>query len=593
MECADVAVCNVNEQTCECPKGYEGDGYRCFDKDECSLKTHHCDVNSDCKNAIGSYHCECPNGYMADQSGSNCVDIDECELKMHDCHAPEDWAATPLDTRMQLGLYSSFCINTVGSFSCECDEPGFVGNGTFCQQVSPAVQAAYQQSGPYRIASEFTVDLDSCAAVHGSLNSSFILSGKPPFEINVETVRTPYEVTSLQTLVMEKPFQVRVRIDGITSEPMFADEQVYNLRVSDYQYATVFADGDQPVQSETKTIINLRIGNRICSRIAENVPTYVQLSPTHLHYGASLIISNFDRKHPMLGEMVKVLLQIAEPFLRSDFRFVSLDVAAVRSIPANGNMPNSTAIDFIFAFDPDDSTISMKSIVNVIQECLDYFENYLVEMYKVRRGDLNQSLKWSHARGRDGMIFILACCVVGLVAIALSSFTSFCAHSDNFMALGRNGRLGAHLPSVVSFILPTCVTLLEAISITWVWYDYHRSGFPILTFSKPIAAFLIAEGIVSVLALVAMCVTNVYRARYPTELVDLHLSLESLAYTFLLLLVQLPTNFVVYAYVARFKAASQPLPVSFIIKVRHLFYSFFVSNAEQTPKMACRLIIRQ
>ena len=69
------------------------------------MKTHQCDSNSDCKNTVGSYHCECPNGYMANSDGSKCVDIDECEIDMHNCHQPEDWAATPIETRMQLGLF--------------------------------------------------------------------------------------------------------------------------------------------------------------------------------------------------------------------------------------------------------------------------------------------------------------------------------------------------------------------------------------------------------------------------------------------------------------------------------------------------------
>lgn len=166
-----------------------------------------------------------------------------------------------------------------------------------------------------------------------------------------------------------------------------------------------------------------------------------------------------------------------------------------------------------------------------------------------------------------GLTFILAACVLGLAAIAVSSFTSFCNWSDNFMALAPNGRLGPHIPSVISFVFPTVFTLLEVITMTWIWFDYQRTGFPILSFSKSIAALLITEGVLSIMVLIGMCVGNVYRARYPTELVDLHFSIEALAYCFILVFIQLPTNFVAYTYVVRFKAPSQPLPVSFIIKV--------------------------
>ena len=104
MECADVAVCNVQELTCDCPNGYEGDGYRCFDLDECLLKTHNCDPNSECKNTIGSYQCECPNGYTSNFDGSKCIDLDECKIKMHNCHEPEDWGATNEEKRLQSGI---------------------------------------------------------------------------------------------------------------------------------------------------------------------------------------------------------------------------------------------------------------------------------------------------------------------------------------------------------------------------------------------------------------------------------------------------------------------------------------------------------
>jgi hypothetical protein len=62
-----------------------------------------------------------------------------------------------------------------------------------------------------------------------------MITGKAPFEINVETVKLPFAVTSLQNLIMEKPYFVKLRIDGIPSEPMFADEEEYTILISDYQ----------------------------------------------------------------------------------------------------------------------------------------------------------------------------------------------------------------------------------------------------------------------------------------------------------------------------------------------------------------------
>ena len=39
--------------------------------DECTLGTHTCDTNSKCINTVGSYNCECYIGYNGD--GYNCT----------------------------------------------------------------------------------------------------------------------------------------------------------------------------------------------------------------------------------------------------------------------------------------------------------------------------------------------------------------------------------------------------------------------------------------------------------------------------------------------------------------------------------------
>lgn len=97
------------------------------DVNECLGAPNPCSF--DCRNTEGSYECVCPKGYQVD-GGRSCVgkyivrislikkwksvhcwilqlstDVDECSTKQHNCQY--------------------LCINTVGSFKCECPH-GFV-----------------------------------------------------------------------------------------------------------------------------------------------------------------------------------------------------------------------------------------------------------------------------------------------------------------------------------------------------------------------------------------------------------------------------------------------------------------------------------
>lgn len=80
---------------CVCLEGYAGDPYNvligCIDIDECKDPSNHtCDNEnpvSNCYNSVGSYVCECPDGYerIAGHAGI-CIDIDECKTGLHLCN---------------------------------------------------------------------------------------------------------------------------------------------------------------------------------------------------------------------------------------------------------------------------------------------------------------------------------------------------------------------------------------------------------------------------------------------------------------------------------------------------------------------------
>ena len=51
-------------------------GLYCDDFDECNDDTHRCDNNADCGNTVGSYQCRCRIGFNGD--GYECFDANEC-----------------------------------------------------------------------------------------------------------------------------------------------------------------------------------------------------------------------------------------------------------------------------------------------------------------------------------------------------------------------------------------------------------------------------------------------------------------------------------------------------------------------------------
>ena len=77
-----------------------------------------CDLNSECLNTVGSFSCNCNIGFEGD--GFNCTNIDECQLTP--CHANAD------------------CIDTEGSFECSCNQ-GFSGDGFSCIDIDECFES--------------------------------------------------------------------------------------------------------------------------------------------------------------------------------------------------------------------------------------------------------------------------------------------------------------------------------------------------------------------------------------------------------------------------------------------------------------------
>jgi hypothetical protein len=105
----DGGICSnaLGTFSCECAEGWTGDGTTeadgCVDDDECDLGTDTCDDNAAWSNIGGSFECECNDGWSGD--GFTCEDVNECaSMDLNSCD--------PLAT----------CVNNDASYDCECPD---------------------------------------------------------------------------------------------------------------------------------------------------------------------------------------------------------------------------------------------------------------------------------------------------------------------------------------------------------------------------------------------------------------------------------------------------------------------------------------
>lgn len=116
--CNKNAVCQntVGGYQCECTNGYRGDGFHCYDINECEKNSQSvvCHPQAQCHNLPGSYTCECPLGWRGDG-------IIEC-LNPEDalCQYPKKVCKWEKDFNSTACLSVPFGIEGKFKSICEC-----------------------------------------------------------------------------------------------------------------------------------------------------------------------------------------------------------------------------------------------------------------------------------------------------------------------------------------------------------------------------------------------------------------------------------------------------------------------------------------
>ncbi|RLU27266.1 hypothetical protein DMN91_001067 [Ooceraea biroi] len=131
--CSHSCISTSLSYKCECPLGYilNEDGNTCKDVDECENIAMN-DCSHDCINLKGSYSCSCPPGFKLGEDNRTCIVIipytcansegDDCTCPEGHTYLQEEHICKDIDECQDESRHncSHFCINTSGSYYCEC-----------------------------------------------------------------------------------------------------------------------------------------------------------------------------------------------------------------------------------------------------------------------------------------------------------------------------------------------------------------------------------------------------------------------------------------------------------------------------------------
>ncbi|KAG8146711.1 hypothetical protein E2320_013826, partial [Naja naja] len=114
--------------------------------DECEYDLHDCQPSQQCINTIGSFHCQCPEGYR--KIGTECVDIDECRYRycQHRCvNSPGSFTCQYVNECEMGAPCKQRCFNTYGTFICRCNQGYELDHDGFtCKDINECESDSHQ-----------------------------------------------------------------------------------------------------------------------------------------------------------------------------------------------------------------------------------------------------------------------------------------------------------------------------------------------------------------------------------------------------------------------------------------------------------------
>ncbi|PIK46326.1 putative fibrillin-1 [Apostichopus japonicus] len=200
VTCKDEIAPEANATCGQCPTGLDGNGFKCYDTDECLEAQFNTSCEQLCVNTIGSFSCDCFHGYRLHPSGRTCIDEDECDSGANDCdpefaiclNLPGSYNCTCLDgfdnvynngsscedfnecrEDQSVCHPQSICTNIIGSYSCQCRD-GFEGNGVTCEDCTNT-QGSYICECPegYEGNGIICLDTDECSDGSATCSGGF------------------------------------------------------------------------------------------------------------------------------------------------------------------------------------------------------------------------------------------------------------------------------------------------------------------------------------------------------------------------------------------------------------------------------------
>ncbi|XP_035258839.1 adhesion G protein-coupled receptor E5-like [Anguilla anguilla] len=127
----------VKTASSECGVGWETNGDKCIDVDECAYPV--CGNRARCFNTNGSYYCQCNPGFHVNSESRTFTGIDGVCRDINEC----------LETPNICGPKAS-CQNTAGSYNCTCSEGYISSNGQRVFHNATGVTCAELKSDLYK-----------------------------------------------------------------------------------------------------------------------------------------------------------------------------------------------------------------------------------------------------------------------------------------------------------------------------------------------------------------------------------------------------------------------------------------------------------